>query len=334
MLTLTREAAAADAAPPPASAPRHDRRGHDYRKPLGDQYEAIVGLVLTALHGDVDRTWAVFRRDFFPPEAEAAEAADAAEGREEVRREVRRQQQQQREQAAKAEVCLQRLAVLAAAPAPATEVAAAPAARTAAASADADGDGSAAAAAAAPAAATPAATPAPVFTTRSADEEASEVSCMEVEAAAAPQQRAAHGGKRPLEGEAEQPRLCKRCKRDVAACTCPTQTQVAPLPAPPPWPLLPSAPSASASASAADPQATSALALSALAPASRGGGQLDALAQMFPQCDRDVLASLLATCGGGVDKARSPDRHPSPHTLDADPDSPHLSPSLPINLSA
>mmetsp|Transcript_38081 Transcript_38081/g.123229 ORF Transcript_38081/g.123229 Transcript_38081/m.123229 type:complete len:128 (+) Transcript_38081:51-434(+) len=38
-------------------------------------------------------------------------------------------------------------------------------------------------------------------------------------------------------------------------------------------------------------------------PADDGGDQLDSLAQMFPDYDRDVLASILATCGGGIEEA-------------------------------
>lgn len=52
----------------------YDRRGEDHRKPVGDQYEAIVGLVLCALKGDVEATWRCFCADFFPTEeAMAAE---------------------------------------------------------------------------------------------------------------------------------------------------------------------------------------------------------------------------------------------------------------------
>ena len=44
----------------------YGKRGIDLRKPTGDTYEAIVGLLLLELGGDVDATWAVLARDFFP----------------------------------------------------------------------------------------------------------------------------------------------------------------------------------------------------------------------------------------------------------------------------
>ena len=46
---------------------------------VGDQYEAIVGLVLCALEGDLDLTWRCFVADLFPPSE-----ADADESEEEV----------------------------------------------------------------------------------------------------------------------------------------------------------------------------------------------------------------------------------------------------------
>ena len=46
----------------------YSKRGEDYRKPLGDQYEAIVGLVFCAYGGDCEATWRCFVNDFnFPP---------------------------------------------------------------------------------------------------------------------------------------------------------------------------------------------------------------------------------------------------------------------------
>eukprot|EP00966_Prymnesium_polylepis_P278404 6432800-Prymnesium_polylepis.1 len=51
----TAEALAAATAMAVEKVPCFTSRGADYRKPLGDQYEALVGLVLTVLHGDVDR---------------------------------------------------------------------------------------------------------------------------------------------------------------------------------------------------------------------------------------------------------------------------------------
>ena len=44
------------------------KRGIDYRKPIGDQYEAIVGLVFCAYKGDCEATWRFFENDFFPPD--------------------------------------------------------------------------------------------------------------------------------------------------------------------------------------------------------------------------------------------------------------------------
>ena len=67
-----------------AASPFH-RRGEDYRKPVGDMYEAIVGLMLCALEGDVAATWGYFCADFFPSEAEAHEG-DAEEGAAELQR--------------------------------------------------------------------------------------------------------------------------------------------------------------------------------------------------------------------------------------------------------
>ena len=44
----------------------YGKKGQDLRKPLGDVYEALAGLVLLELSGDVDVTWQLLRRDFFP----------------------------------------------------------------------------------------------------------------------------------------------------------------------------------------------------------------------------------------------------------------------------
>lgn len=48
----------------------YGKRGIDLRKPTGDTYEAIVGLLLHELGGDVDATWAVLVRDFFPSDGD------------------------------------------------------------------------------------------------------------------------------------------------------------------------------------------------------------------------------------------------------------------------
>ena len=55
---------------------QYNRRGIDHRKPVGDVYEALVGLVLAEHRGDAAKTWRVFRSDFFPEERAGA-GADA-----------------------------------------------------------------------------------------------------------------------------------------------------------------------------------------------------------------------------------------------------------------
>ena len=56
----------------------YSKRGEDYRKPLGDQYEAIVGLVFCAYGGDCDATWRHFVNDFFPPSSPSCSAPEQA----------------------------------------------------------------------------------------------------------------------------------------------------------------------------------------------------------------------------------------------------------------
>ena len=57
----------------------YSRRGEDYRKPLGDQYEAIVGLVFCAYGGDCEATWRCFVNDFFPPSSPSSSAPEKAD---------------------------------------------------------------------------------------------------------------------------------------------------------------------------------------------------------------------------------------------------------------
>ena len=61
-----------------SEAKPYSRRGEDYRKPVGDQYEAIVGLIFIALNGNMDATWRFFEPDFFP--AESGEKASDDDG--------------------------------------------------------------------------------------------------------------------------------------------------------------------------------------------------------------------------------------------------------------
>ena len=64
----------------PSGEPQyHSKRGEDYRKPLGDQYEAIVGLVLCAYKGDCEATWRCFVDDFFPPPSPSSSAPELAD---------------------------------------------------------------------------------------------------------------------------------------------------------------------------------------------------------------------------------------------------------------
>lgn len=53
----------------------YSRRGIDYRKPTGDVYEALVGLLLIELDGHCDQAWEYLRADFFPDGASAQEDA-------------------------------------------------------------------------------------------------------------------------------------------------------------------------------------------------------------------------------------------------------------------
>ena len=82
-----------------ATSASHTKGGEDYRKPVGDMYEAIVGLMLCALEGDVAATWRYFSADFFPPEAEAREGEE-----EEAEAELQRALWNERKRVAKEKV--------------------------------------------------------------------------------------------------------------------------------------------------------------------------------------------------------------------------------------
>ena len=59
-----------------ANANNYGKRGLDMRKATGDTYEALVGMLLLELGGDVDTTWRLIERDFFPDEHEDARARE------------------------------------------------------------------------------------------------------------------------------------------------------------------------------------------------------------------------------------------------------------------
>ncbi len=59
-------------------SPYYSKRGDDFRKPLGDQYEAIVGLVFCAYSGDCEATWRYFVGDFFPEAVDENRRAQAS----------------------------------------------------------------------------------------------------------------------------------------------------------------------------------------------------------------------------------------------------------------
>ena len=63
---------------PSGESQYHSKRGEDYRKPLGDQYEAIVGLVLCAYKGDCEATWRCFVDDFFPSPSPSSTGTEEA----------------------------------------------------------------------------------------------------------------------------------------------------------------------------------------------------------------------------------------------------------------
>eukprot|EP00966_Prymnesium_polylepis_P061838 1435092-Prymnesium_polylepis.2 len=60
-------------APVPYDATNFGKKGNDLRKPAGDVYEALVGLILLEFEGAVDAVWQLLKKDFFPSEASSEE---------------------------------------------------------------------------------------------------------------------------------------------------------------------------------------------------------------------------------------------------------------------